>query len=328
MTGSSHRTLWAAVLSAAVVGGGVTSLAYARPAKKAHHAPVVESSGAGDRLAEAHKEKDKAEKAFDATVTKLWASLEKEPEYVASASALKSAQDDYDSLTGPALRALESNPKYKAEADARDKAKAKLEAARATGQATDEEKAELAKDVLAHNAAVHTMEADALKKVSGVAAARARLTSAQGRLTQLRTKFAAGLKQNAEWSAAKSALDEAHKNVASAEGEVARVPDHTRGPVSANPIAANPRNAQPVVRQPIEAQPIVRQPVEAQPVVRQPVAGGPKDANPIAGGPKDANPIAGNPAPANPVPADPVNRQPVPGQPVPAQPVPGGPPNN
>jgi hypothetical protein len=304
----------------------LTSVSNARP--PGNRPSAAEAYAARDQLFAAHKERDKAEKDFDDITAKVWKQIETDPTYTAATAELNAAQADYDALTQPALATLSHNPAYVQEWAAREKAHKALDAAKETGQATDEEKAALAGDVMVHNAAVHKMEADALKSLKGVAAAKAKMVAAQTRVNQLKARFSETVKQNPQWAAAKATMEESHKHVSVAEAEVARTWDRTLGP-----MPAQPRPAQPIVRDVQPAQPIAKDVVNAQPQVRdvqnaQPVAREPVAAQPVAREPVAAQPVNAQPQASGPINAQPVNRQPVNAQPIPAQPVPGNPPNN
>lgn len=289
---------------------------------------AAQAYAARDHLYAAEKTMRKAEADLSATVDRLWKQMETDPAYTAAQSRAAAARANYDRLSKQALATLKSDANYQAEVAARTKARQALTSAKETGQATDEEKAQLAGDVMTHNAAIHRLESAALNKTPGFRAARSELIASQAQVTKMRAQFTSRVRQNSEWSAAKSAVENSHHEVALAEAEVARTWDRTLGPRPANPIPANPIDAQPIARQPVNAQPIARDPTPGGPKDANPIPGGPKEANPIAGGPKDANPIPGGPRDAQPVAADPIPGGPKPANPVPAAPVPANPPNN
>jgi hypothetical protein len=278
--------------------GLTSSFALAKHEAKGEDAAVV-----SDRLLEAQVAKQKAEKAFDEITRKLLSAVDHDSTYGAAQREADASQAKFDALNDSALSSLKNDPAYKAEVAARDSAKAELDRAHLLGQATDEEKTDMAKAVMNHNTAIHKMEADAAKNVPGLSAARGKAMTAQAQLAKVKERYMKQVSENPQWTAAKAAMEETHRRVTDAEEAVARVPDKNRGPITRQPIVAQPRNIQPVNKQPVVAQPVDKQPVVAQPVDKQPVV-------------------------AQPVDKQPVNAQPVDKQPVVAQPIPGGPPNN
>ena len=151
--------------------------------------------------------------AFDDITQKLLAALDRNSTYADASKEADAAQAAFDAMNDSALASLRNDPAYKTEITARDAAKHDLERARETGQATDEEKTDLAKAVMMHNAAIHKMESDAAKNIPGLSVAKSKAMAAQARLTLVKAGYMKQVSQDPQWAAAKSAMEATHEKV-------------------------------------------------------------------------------------------------------------------
>jgi len=136
---------------------------------------------------------------------KLKGEFEASPEYTQALADVKQAQTDYDAA---AKEALAGNERYTAGVAAQKDLESKLDAARKN---SDERAsiATLAIDAMNNRMAVRHLEEDACAADPKARDAKTKLKTAQDALSKMRHDFQASLSTNADYAAAKKAVDDA-----------------------------------------------------------------------------------------------------------------------
>lgn len=182
----------------------------ARPAP--HPAPARQPvSHPAQQKPTASPEVIKAQEDLDAVEKRLRGEFEKSDDYTKADAALKQAQADYDAAVRSAVEKIKDKPEYAAAQDTLRKVEEEQLAHRLNPSAAPDP--ELAGRVMDARMAVRKMELDAGDADPAVKEAKGKLTTAKEAMVQLRAKFEASMKENADYVAAKKALDDAKAKV-------------------------------------------------------------------------------------------------------------------
>ncbi len=174
------------------------------------------SDKAQQELTAATSEQTKAEDGLASIVPKLRKEFEAAPAWSSAQADLKAAQTENDAARAPVLEALRQKPAYVAARDAKDKAEADRNAVVDEPTSTAEQRAVAATAVLNAGTVLSKLESDALAANPQAVVARQKLLAAGVKVQTLEKEFDASIRNNADWKAARKALDDATAKVASA----------------------------------------------------------------------------------------------------------------
>jgi hypothetical protein len=175
------------------------------------------SDKAQQELTKATSELSKAEDNLGSIAPKLRKEFEATSAWQSAQADLKSAQAEYDAARTPVLEALRQKPAYVAARDVKDRAEADRNVVVNDASSTTEQRAAAATAVLNAGTVVTKMEADALAADPKVVAAHEKLLAANAKVQALEKEFDASIRNNADWKAARKAMDDATAKVAAAK---------------------------------------------------------------------------------------------------------------
>lgn len=149
----------------------------------------------------------KAQEDLSAVEKRLRDDFEKGDDFTKADAALKQAQGDYDAAVKAAVDKIKDKPEYAAAVDALKKVEDEQITARLNpGAKVDPE---LAGRVMDARMAVHKLEIDAGDADPAAKDAKAKVIAAKEAMGALRGKFDESMRQDADYVAAKKALDDA-----------------------------------------------------------------------------------------------------------------------
>ena len=182
----------------------------ARPApvhREAPHREAPHREATAQRSTTVSPEVVKAQQELEAVEKRLRGEFEKGDEYVKADGDLKQAQAEYDAAVKAAVDKVKEKPEYAAAVEALKKVEDEQLSYRLNpGAAVDPA---LATRLMDAKMAVHKLEMDAGDSDPAAKEAKGKVIAARGVVNGLRGKFEASMRQNADWQAAKKALDDA-----------------------------------------------------------------------------------------------------------------------
>jgi hypothetical protein len=172
------------------------------PHREAPHreAVAVQRPGVSPEVVKAQQELEGVEK-------RLRGEFEKGDEYVKAEGDLKQAQGEYEAAVKAAVDKVKEKPEYAAAVEALKKVEEEQLAYRLNPGATVDPA--LATRLMDAKMAVHKMEMDAGDTDPAAKEEKGKVLAARGVVNGLRGKFEASMRQDADWQAAKKALDDA-----------------------------------------------------------------------------------------------------------------------
>lgn len=186
--------------------------------------PPVDRSGSQKAAADmkaAEAEMQKASVAMSAAQAAARKEAESSANWKAAAEALKTAQTEYDAVRKPVFDALKAKPEYQKAKAEKEKADAERDAIINSDTSTPDQRINAATSVMTAGAVVSRMESDAMAAEPKCAEAKAKLTAASQAVEQLEKEFKESVKNNPNFTtartnhdAAKQRLDQARQHLA------------------------------------------------------------------------------------------------------------------
>jgi hypothetical protein len=180
--------------------------------------PPVDNSAATaaqQQVNTARQAVSKAQEDLNAIAGKLRGEFNSSPEMVAAQGEQRTAQQAFDAASKPVLEKVHESDDYKTASAAHSDDEAKLTDLR-TNNGSADVIATTATDAFNQGSTMSKLEKYALDGDPQASAAKAKMTTAGGKISQLQAAFNASLTQNTEWSAAKKALDDAKQGLETA----------------------------------------------------------------------------------------------------------------
>jgi hypothetical protein len=159
------------------------------------------------KLEDDRKALEKAQEEFNSVVNKLKSAFESSPDRQSAVTAARQAQTEYDTLRNGIMESVRNSAEYKAAVEARDQLSAKL--AGDGGSVDDSDRAQVATQRLEANKKVTRLETDAVSADPKAAGAQQKLAELGAKTSAQYTEFLQSIKTNADWVAARDALDKA-----------------------------------------------------------------------------------------------------------------------
>lgn len=176
-----------------------------QPATPVDDSPVKNAAAAANT---AHDAQRKAETALNDLTRKLTNEYEQTPEMKSALDEVHAQQAAYNAASKAVTDKLASSAEYKKAAADKAAADAKVAKLRADTASPDDITA-ASNDALAKAAVVSKLQLDAVNADPNAVEARNKLATANQKAAELRKTFTDGLANNADWSAAKKAVDDA-----------------------------------------------------------------------------------------------------------------------
>jgi hypothetical protein len=180
--------------------------------------PPVDSSATAQAQQSVGAAREAVKKAQDdlTTVTnKLRTDFNASPDMTAATTEFRTAQAAYDKASKPILDKVHDGDEYKAASSAHEQDETKLTDLRANSGSADAI-SELATDAMTQKVAMTNLESYALQADPQATAAKGTMSQAGAKIAKLQAGFNTSLTQNAEWTSAKKALDDAKQNLETA----------------------------------------------------------------------------------------------------------------
>jgi hypothetical protein len=159
------------------------------------------------KLEDDRKALAKAQEEFNSVVNKLKSAFESSPDRQSAVAAARQAQTEYDTLRNGIMESVRNSAEYKGAVEARDQLSAKL--AGDGGSVDDSDRVQVAAQRLDANKKVTKLETDAVSADPKAAAAQQKLAELGTKTSAQYTEFLQSIKPNADWVAARDALDKA-----------------------------------------------------------------------------------------------------------------------
>jgi chromosome segregation ATPase len=167
------------------------------------------------QVTDAQAELTKANKALDDLVGPLRAKFESSPDMVAALAALKDAQADHDKAAATVAAALANDSNYQAALAKKDVAQDKLDKLRNDGGSQDQITAAAA-EVMDVGSTAAQIRFATENGDNNLVQARAKLTAADAKISELNHQFQESLKSDPQWTEAKKAIDDANTKLIAA----------------------------------------------------------------------------------------------------------------
>lgn len=227
---------------AAQKGYSKTGSTKAKSAEPTVNVPTVDPAAAQQAqqaLTDARAERKKAEDNLASVAARLREESDKSPEMTQALADVKAAQAEYDSSAKPALEKVHASPDYKAANDAKSRDQLQIDQLRGT-PGNEAQISTLAQDAMTQASTANKLESDAVAKEPAALAAKGKVTAANAKLSELRGQFNGSLTKNADWIAAKKAVDDAVQKLQTAQANY----NQETGKLSAAQAAHNAAVAQ------------------------------------------------------------------------------------
>lgn len=165
----------------------------------------------------AQKTANDAQSALDAITVKAETEFDASPEYVAANSELKAAQGAYEAAASVVTDKIDTTPAFVAAKGQRDSVEKELDTLKADSSASPDAVLAKSQELMTVSSAAHKLETDAVEADPVATAAHEKLLAAQKAASTLRAAFHAKFIKTSEYLAAKSAVDEADKQLVDAQ---------------------------------------------------------------------------------------------------------------
>ena len=208
----SSVVLGSTAVSFAGYGGGISRPAPA-PAPAPSPPPKVDNSAQIKQVNEAVVAYNKAQSDLAAATAKARTAFDALPANAPIVAAYHADQAAYNARLAAVTEQLKADPKYKQALADRTAAQDKLAKLRATTPPPETEIAIATQELLTSIATVKRLEDQAAAGDPQLAPLRAKLATSAGQMADLQKQFDASLATNTEWTAAKSALDQAKQHL-------------------------------------------------------------------------------------------------------------------